>query len=429
MPGIVHVIGAGLAGLSAAVRVAEAGTTVAVHEAAGQAGGRCRSYRDPALDMEIDNGNHLLLSANRAALDFLRTIGAADKLVGPPHADFPFFDLASGERWTLRIGDGRLPWWIFDAKRRVPGTGATDYLALARLLWPPRDAAIGQVIACKGTLYDRLLGPLLLAALNTAPPEGSAALAAAILHETIAAGGRACRPLVARDGLGPTFITPALDWLGKRGVSVGFGRRLRTCDFDQGRVAALDFGDEKLALGADDRVILAVPPVVADALLPGLDAPDEFRAIVNAHFRVAPPSGMPPIVGVVGGTVEWIFAFADRLSVTISGADRLVDTPRETLAKTIWDEVATVAGIDRTQAMPPWQIVRERRATFAALPAQERKRPGAATAYGNLWLDGDWTATGLPATIEGAIRSGERAAFAAICRPYREFRHSFGTSN
>src|SRR5262249_19438919 len=140
----------------------------------------------------------------------LRVIGAADKLIGPPHADFPFVDLKTGERWTLRIGDGRIPWWIFDAKRRVPGTATRDYLAFAGLLRPPGDAAIADVVACKGTLYERLLGPLLLAALNTAPPEGSAALAATILRETIVEGGRACRPLIARDGLGPAFIAPAL---------------------------------------------------------------------------------------------------------------------------------------------------------------------------------------------------------------------------
>ena len=233
-----------------------------------------------------------------------------------------------------------------------------------------------------------------------------------MLRETIAAGGRACRPLVARDGLGPTFIAPALDWLAARGAAVGFGRRLRAIEFAAGKAAALDFGEETVRLGADDRVILAVPPVVAAALLPGLTAPSEFRAIVNAHFRIAPPPAMPPIVGVINGTVEWIFAFPDRLSVTISGADRLLDTPREELAQTIWREVATVARIGNTDAdaLPRWQIVRERRATFAAIPSEERKRPGAPTAWSNLWLAGDWTATGLPATIEGAIRSGERAA-------------------
>jgi squalene-associated FAD-dependent desaturase len=408
-----HVIGAGLAGLAAAVRLSEAGEAVVVHEAAGQAGGRCRSYHDPALDMEIDNGNHLLLSANHAALGYLRTIGAADRLVGPEHADFPFVDLKTGERWTLRINDGRVPWWIFDSGRRVPGTRASDYLGVARLLWSPRDAAVGDVVTCNGPLYDRLLGPLLLAALNTAPPEGSAALAGAVLRETVGAGGRACRPLIARDGLGAAFIAPALDYLGARGVTVGFGRRLRSLELAGQNVVALGF-DESVRLQADDRVILAVPPVVAAALVPDLPAPSQFRAIVNAHFAVAPKPGAPPIVGVVNGTVEWIFAFPNRLSVTISGADRLVDTPREALARTIWREVATVAQIGDTETLPPWQIVRERRATFAALPAEERKRPAAETAWRNLWLAGDWTATGLPATIEGAIRSGERAAALAI---------------
>jgi uncharacterized protein with NAD-binding domain and iron-sulfur cluster len=106
--------------------------------------------------------------------------------------------------------------------------------------------------------------------------------------------------------------------------------------------------------------------------------------------------------------VEWLFAFPGRLSVTISAADRLIDVPREELAARIWREVAQVAGI--ADALPPWQIVRERRATFAATPEQDARRPGAATAWANMALAGDWTATGLPATIEGAIRSGQRAA-------------------
>ena len=142
--------------------------------------------------------------------------------------------------------------------------------------------------------------------------------------------------------------------------------------------------------------------------MPGLATPDEFRAIVNAHYAVEPPPAFPPMIGVINGLVEWIFAFPGRLSVTISGADRLMTTPREQLAETIWREVAAVAGI--AAPLPPWQIVRERRATFAALPAQNAKRPGATTEWENLILAGDWTATGLPATIEGAIRSGNRAA-------------------
>jgi hypothetical protein len=183
---------------------------------------------------------------------------------------------------------------------------------------------------------------------------------------------------------------------------------LRALALAQHEVAALDFGEDELAIGDSDRVILAVPPVVAADLVPGLTTPSQFRAIVNAHYRIAPPAGLASIIGIVNGTVEWLFSFPDRLSVTISAADRLLDVSRETLAQTIWSEVAAVAGLPK--ALPPWQIVRERRATFAATPAEDAKRPPARTAWRNLVLAGDWTQTGLPATIEGAIRSGNRAA-------------------
>ena len=409
MTGTVHIIGAGLGGLSAAVRLASLGRRkVAVHEATAFAGGRCRSYHDAAIGMTIDNGNHLLLSGNTAALAYLRDVGAEQRLIGPPHAEFFFVDLKSGARWTLKFNDGRLPFWIFDRNSRVPGTQPLDYLSLARLLWVRDRQTVGEVIPCEGVLYERLVEPLILAALNIDPPQGSARLAAAIVRETLAVGGRACRPLIAREGLGPTLVEPALAFLKQRGATLYLEHQLRALAFADGRVETLDFGAETIALGADDTVILAVPPYAAAMLVRGLDVPNEFRAIVNAHFRIAPPADLPPILGVLNATTQWLFSFPGRLSVTISAGDRLIDTPREELAATIWSEVARVTGLPAT--LPPWQIVRERRATFAATPAQDLKRPRTATNWSNLFLAGDWTDTGLPATIEGAIRSGNRAA-------------------
>jgi hydroxysqualene dehydroxylase len=407
-PSVIHIVGAGIAGLAAAVRLAQAGKRVIVHEAAGQAGGRCRSYHDPALDMMIDNGNHLLLSGNHDALTYLEIIGAEHLLVGPGAAEFPFVDLATDERWLLRPNEGRIPWWIFDSSRRVPGTQPQDYLALLPFLWSSPDATVTDVVNSRTSVYTRLWQPVLLAALNTDPKEASARLAAAIVRETFLAGGRACHPLIARDGLSTALVDPALAYLQARGGTVHFGHRLRALSFEGDRVAALDFGDDSVKLGSDRAVILAVPPPVAASMLPDLKRPTEFRAIVNAHFRVAPPAGCPPITGVINGLVEWLFAFPDRLSVTISGADRLLETPRETLAADIWRDVVQVTGV--ADALPAWQIVRERRATFAALPAENAKRPAAATKWRNFALAGDWTATGLPATIEGAVRSGNTAA-------------------
>jgi hypothetical protein len=170
----------------------------------------------------------------------------------------------------------------------------------------------------------------------------------------------------------------------------------------------LKFGDDTIAVEPDEAVVMAVPPRAASSLLPGLKTPSKFRAIVNAHFRFDPPLDMPPILGVVGGLVEWLFAFPQRLSVTISNADRLVDMPREELAQAIWRDIRKTAAIDGE--LPPWQIVRERRATFEATPEQNALRPGPSTKWKNLFLAGDWTDTGLPATIEGSVRSGDRAA-------------------
>ena len=407
----IHVVGAGLAGLAAALKLDHTRHRIVLHEAARHAGGRCRSYHDATLGQVIDNGNHLVLSGNTAVRDYVSTIGAAEKLVGPRDAAFDFADLATGARWQVIPNAGRLPWWIFSRKRRVPGTRWFDYLSLGKLLRADLQQRIGDLMVCEGTLYERLWHPLLVAALNTDPKTSSASLAAAVVRDTLAKGGAACRPLIAAEGLAEAFVDPALATLSARGVEMRFDHRLRGLKLDGTRIAALDFADDAadVALGPGDGVILAVPAPVAATLVPGLTVPTEFRSIVNAHFLAAAPPGHPLMVGLINSAAEWVFSFPGRLSVTISDADRFLDTPKQDLAARLWREVAAVTGHD-PEAVPPHRIIREKRATFAASPEQDALRPGPETAWRNLVLAGDWTQTGLPATIEGALRSGNRAA-------------------
>ncbi|WP_152045535.1 hydroxysqualene dehydroxylase HpnE [Aureimonas psammosilenae] len=413
MPGRIHIVGAGLAGLAAAEAVLSVGLEPVVYEASPHAGGRCRSYHDTALGLTIDNGNHLLLSGNEQALDYARKIGGAHALHIQPECAFPFMDLRTGERWTLRPNAGRLPRWIFDAARRVPGSRAVDYLSPLRLFMARRQARLGDVMPTKGHVYERLWHPLLLAALNTDPAEASARLTASLMRETLGAGGDACRPVIAKNGLGPALVDPAVAMLAAKGAPIRFGRGIRSLKVENDRVCGLVFAHSEEAVAPGEEVVLAVPAPVAASLLPGLETPTEHRAIVNAHFRVAPPAGMPTLIGLVGCLSEWIFAFPERLSVTISGADRLLDRPRDELATEIWREVAHVAGLDAA-TLPRWQIIREKRATFRATPEQVARRPETQTAFRNLYLAGDWTQTGLPATIEGAVRSGRKAAGIAL---------------
>lgn len=409
MAGIVHVVGAGLAGLAAAVRLRAAGREVRVYEAAAQAGGRCRSYQDKELGCLLDNGNHLILTGNHDVADYIAAIGSGDTFDVAPEPEFAFCDLARDERWTARPNRGPIPWWLWIPSRRVPGTVPRDYLAGLRLAHA-NGATVKQVLRSDTEAWRRFWQPLTVAALNTEAEAASAALLWPVLRETFGRGGGACRPVLPKQGLSESLVGPAL-----RRLPVAFGWRLRAIETTGGQASGLDFTQGRVALAPGDRVILAVTSPVASELLPGLSAPDEFRAIVNAHYRTT-VRDRPPIIGVIGGLAEWVFQKREVVSVTISAADWCADRPAEDLARDIWADVRRALDLPN-MAMPPWRIVKEKRATFAATPAQDRRRPGPVTPLGNLWLAGDWTQTGLPATIEGAVRSGHRAAQLALATP------------
>jgi squalene-associated FAD-dependent desaturase len=412
----VHVIGAGLAGLAAALSLAAAGARVTVYESGPAAGGRCRSYFDRGLGCRIDNGNHLLLSGNTAAMAYLDEVGTRDSLTGPGIASFPFHDIDTDQFWAVKPSAGRIPWWVLSRSSRVPGTRLRDYLGLRALLRPAETATVSAVLERTGPLYDRLLEPLAISALNTRPDAALASLLLAVVRETLMRGGHACVPSFPRQGLSESFVDPAVRRIRDRGGDVLLGRRVLALETTAGRVAGLVMADESARLAAEDAVVLAVPAPVAADLVPGLTVPDAFEAILNVHFRIeaeAPPGwGGAGFCGVIGGTAEWVFAKAGIVSVTVSAANHLVDLPADEIAARVWTDVRRCWPLP--EAMPPVRVVKEKRATFAATAEQERRRPGSRPGghigLSNLALAGDWTATGLPATIEGAIRSGRAAA-------------------
>jgi squalene-associated FAD-dependent desaturase len=399
-----------LAGLAASVRLAQAGREVALYDAAGQAGGRCRSYFDETLGCRLDNGNHLLVSGNTAAMAYIAETNAAATFVTADIAAFPFLDLKTREQWSVRPTEGRVPWWLFVSGRRVAGTSALDYLDALKLARAGASATISQTLDARRVIYGRLWVPLAVAALNTEPDHASARLLGMIFAETFGRGGAGLHPLYPKEGLSESLVDPALAVVRAKGGAVRFGQRLRSLRFAGERVVALDFGRGEVVLEADDSVVLAVTASVAKDLVPELSPPDEFRAIINAHFRVDMLPGQPySFLGVVNGTADWIFLKPGVISTTTSAADRMIDRDAEDLAAALWKDIAQAYHLDPDR-LPPHRVVKEKRATFAAMPAQLLRRPKAGTRWRNLVLAGDWTDTGWPATIEGAIRSGFTAA-------------------
>jgi squalene-associated FAD-dependent desaturase len=404
----VHIVGAGLAGLAAAVRLAQAGRRVVLYEAAPQAGGRCRSYEDRQLGVTLDNGNHLLLSGNAAALRYLETIGAGDSLIGPATARIPFLDLATGQRWELRPR-GRLPLWL---KRDIPGLRLAEFADLLRLRCAGPKATVAATMKHRGGLWHRLLAPFTISALNTQPSEASVELLWAVLRESVLQGARACRPLIARRSLAESFVDPALAFIRQAGGEVQLGRRLRAIGREGDQATALDFAEGSVALSKQEPAILAVSPWVAAELLPELGLAFEPRPIVNAHLLLPQPAPLPenlPLLGLLGGTAEWLFARGRVVSLTVSAAEAIAGLPQEALAARLWADTAKALALP-PEPRPPLRVIVERRATFASTPQAAANRPPTATRWRHLWLAGDYTATGLPSTIEGAIRSGDAAA-------------------
>ncbi|MBC7952662.1 MAG: FAD-dependent oxidoreductase [Rhodospirillaceae bacterium] len=391
-----HVVGAGMAGLACAVAAARGGWRVALHEAAPQAGGRCRSFRCDRLDRMIDNGTHLMLGANRHALAFATAIGGHETLeaVAPL---FPFLDLASGRQWVL--SPGKLT------------SGVWETVAAMGLPWVPAGQSVAGRLGGKRS-FAALWQPLCEAMLNTQAEDASAKLFGCVLRELLMGGKTAMRPFIAQGGLSAAFAAPAIATLGSYGAQVNFRRRLVAVG-DR----SLEFDDGTIALGPHDRVVLALPPWAASELLPGLP-PMPTRAIVNAHYRLNHPAELPGgqrFLGLIGGMAQWLFVRDDVASVTISAADRLLDMSTDDLAATLWRDVAALLGADPAR-LPPCRVIKERRATLAHTPEVVENRPGPATKIPFLWLAGDWMASPWPCTIEAAIASGLTAARLAIGR-------------
>lgn len=254
-----------------------------------------------------------------------------------------------------------------------------------------------------------------MAVINLPPEKASAKLMRATAIEAWR-DGRLARPMFAPSGLGPALIEPALEYLEQAGSAVSYGHLLRSLDEDQERITKLNFArGEPISVAPDDAVVLAVPAHRLAEIFPEANPPTETSSILNAHFVVPDRTvlaGLPPLVGVVSGLTQWIFLKRNVVSLTISAAEYVdgSDESESVLLDRLWSETKKALQLDADLEFQAGRLVREKRATFLQTPENAQKRPRQTTRLRNLFLAGDFVDTGLPATIESAVRSGERAA-------------------
>jgi len=406
MMGRIHVVGAGMAGLAAAHALVLAGHAVTLHEATPGAGGRARALPDGT-----DNGTHALIGCNTAALQFLDAIGARQGWVQPEPDGLPVLDLADGS--ARRVALSPAGWWRAD--RRPAGVTPGGVAAMMAMALPPigpmgQDRTIAEAMAAHPAFLRGFVDPLVIAALNTPSSEASTHRLGQVLRRLGAPG--ATRLFVARRGLGPDLVDPALAVLATAGVEYRAGSRLRAIATADGRATALTFQESDVMLAAGDRVVLALPPWEAQRMLPHLPAPDAFAPIVNLHFAQMTP-GPVRFLGLLGALCQWVLVRPEGVAVTVSAGDAEADQDVAELAPRAWSEILQAVRAfhvkgDWPEAPPPCRVIKERRAT-------PRQRPGPIPTpprmpLANLALAGDWTWPDLPATIEAAICSGQAAA-------------------
>lgn len=429
------VVGGGLAGLAAALRLAERGVRVRVLERRAILGGRAYSYQTRAARHTVDNGQHLLMGCYGRTLGFLRRIGTLDRLEAQPRLSVA---LAHPARGTAALAAAPLPAPLHLAA----GVLRYPHLSLAERV---RLLAAGAVLALRyrggrvhdGVTVDRALTdlgqgenaracfwhPLAIAVLNELPGRASAALFGEVLRRVFFARAAASRILFPRVGLSDLYAGAARRAIEERGGAVDAGRTVRMLEVESGRVARVRLHDgESLTAPV---VIAAVPPPALAAMLPAEQrvAPP-FAAlarlrgapIVSVHLWADAPLATPRMLGFLDGPVHWLFtppmqpATGRYVTLVASGAHELIDRDPADVVAAALGALARHLPAARGLRVVDSLVTKERAATFAASPDEQPYRPRAATPLGNLFLAGDWTDTGLPATIESAVESGERAA-------------------
>ncbi len=413
-----HIIGGGLAGLSAAFYLCNKGMgkRTYIYEASAHLGGRCYSFYDKNFDKNLDNGTHMIMSCNKNLLNMLKKCGGADGLEHIKPAVFPFLDIAENYGWLLQPSNGPLPLFLFNKNKTIPQTTAKDYIIDAiNIIKEEKNCTLSETL--KGSkLINNLWKPFCESALNISPEQASTKIFANIMKKAFALGGLSSRPIFVKHDLSTDIINPIENYLHNYGVNIIKNSPVRDIKIEQSEIKSFKAKDAKIDIAKNDKIISTLPAWSVNKSFPDINAPSEYKSIINAHFLVSLDTklaGGNSFLGLINGTAHWIFVKNNVVSTTISNADELLKYSDEELATMIWKDVCKARG--RVAAfMPEYKIVREKRATINVSPTQQEIRENISNPYKNMHLAGDWINIELPSCMEGAILSGFNAAKNAL---------------
>jgi len=442
----VIVIGAGVAGLRAAVAAAAAGARVLVLEAKAVLGGRATAFGDAQTGERVDNGQHVLLGCYEETFAFLKQLGTESQVRLQPNLEVDFVDL-QGVRSRLRCPSLPAPLNLIAGLVDWEALGWRDRVSALALAGPIRIAQKGQraegggqrasrIAASPGETVDQWLinngqtvrlremlwEPLALAALNQSTRTAAAPPFVAVLARMFGSGARDAALGLPMRPLDELYAEPARRFVEEHGGTVRIGTPAKV-HLEGGRATHIDARGERVHAGA---IIAAVPWYALPDLFDGETAPLEALRQAAAATAASPIASVnvwfdrrvlqTPFLGLPGRSMQWVFdkgqlfdEGTSHVTLVSSGADHVMTLENDALIDVALRELRDALPEARAARVQRASVVRERRATFSLAPDQPA-RPGTLTAVDRLVLAGDWIETGLPATIEGAAMSGRRAA-------------------
>ncbi|MFZ0962224.1 MAG: hydroxysqualene dehydroxylase HpnE [Terriglobia bacterium] len=437
MPNDALIIGGGFAGLAAGVALAEAGKRVCLLEQKPHLGGRARSFRDPTTGSVVDNGQHLFMGCYHSTIQFLNTLGTLDRVHFQPKLSVPFLD-RDGRLTRLDCPNLLSPWHLLLGVLRSRSFSFRQKLEVLRLGKDLRTAgknsapAAGESVTAwlgrrgQSEGLQRIFWDLLcIAAMNEDPRIASAQLFERVLRLALFSSPLDSCLGIARVGLSECYTAAAAAYIEARGGCVQTGHGVKQVLISDGACRGVDLGNGETIEGLP--VISAVPWHQLAAVLPSELLRNEPIFAAALALRPAPiisinlwfdaPITDLEFVGLRGTTIQWLFDKSRILgtndhcvSLVLSGAHEHVKRAKEELSAIALRELGELLPAVRKAKLRHSLVIKERFATFSPSPEAEPLRPHALTPVPGFFLAGDWTATGLPATIEGAVQSGYTAA-------------------
>jgi len=414
------IAGGGVTGLSAAVFLSKNNHQVELIEAAPLLGGRARSFYDPQFGSEIDNGQHLLMGCYRETLKFLEETGGTDGLLIQDDLKIPFAEIngkitflkSESKIYPFNLLSAILNFKIISFRERLSAlnlfvklivTTETDFRDRTVVEWLNENKQSRRI-------SDVLWEPLVVSTMNTHPEKASAEIFIRVLKEVFLSGKKGSNLIIPKTGLSKLFVEKSVALLEKRGVKIYCSEPVKKVIVEGNRAKSIS--TSKRGKIEFDELVLAVPPHSLQKIegLEKLFSPGsleyQYSPIITVYLKINNNHLTEPLYSIVESDIHWVFNHGEFISVVLSGADKWIDLSSEEIIDKTKEEVSQYLNLkqgDLTSA----RVIKEKRATIVLNPEGMRKRK-IRHPLRNLHIAGDWTDTGLPATIEGGIVSGRK---------------------